>query len=128
MIRIDCDTADIPVQLPRCAGTINSAYIFRPHGVRRELTATLDPALPGIVRLSNLPADAPRGVYTLALQSNCGCFTTSVAVDCPAPALPGTHNPTNPPGITKVCCSGGPDSEPPGSSGSHVTDIQPVIE
>lgn len=104
MIRIDCATADIPIELPACAGTILKAYIFRPHGVKRDLTATLDPTVPGIVRLTNLPTDAPRGVYTLALQTQCGCFTTSVAIDCPAPALPGTHQPTNTPGITKVCC------------------------
>lgn len=104
MIRIDCSTADIPVQLPACAGAINKAFIFRPRGVKAELTATLDPTAPDIVRLTGIPQDVPRGVYTLALHTDCGCYTTPVAMDCPAPALPGTHYPTNAPGIIKACC------------------------
>lgn len=104
MIAIDCSTVDIPMQLPACALTIDRAYIFRPHGIKRDLVATVDPSTPDVVRLSDLPTDAPRGVYTLALQTPCGCFTTSVWIGCEGPALPGTHHPTDPPGVIKVCC------------------------
>lgn len=125
MIRIDCSTADIPLQLPACAGSIDSARLFQPHGANAALTAALDPATPGIVRLSAIPQDLPRGVYTLALHTRCGCFTTSVAMDCPAPALPGTHYPTSTAGITKVCCDGdGPAPEPTPTALNPVMDIQ----
>lgn len=110
MIHIDCSTVDIPVQMRPCAGGISKAFIFRPHGVKAELTATMDPTLPGIVRLTGVPMDVPRGVYTLSLQTACGCFSTPVAIGCPAPALPGTHYPTNAPGLVKVCCD--PQPEP----------------
>lgn len=104
MIHINCSTADIPVELPPCAGEIDKAFIFRPHGLKAELVATIDPAIPGIVRLTGIPEDVPKGVYTLALHTGCGCYTTPVAVDCPTPALPGTYYPTNAPGIIKACC------------------------
>lgn len=126
MIVINCSTADIPLQLPACAGSILKAFLFRPHGVKAELTATIDPTVPGIVRLTGIPATLPRGVYTLALHTPCGCFSTSAAVDCPAPALPATHHPTNAPGLIKVCCDPGPDPEPgpPGPPGPPGKDGQ----
>lgn len=124
MIAIDCNTADIPVQLDSCAGSVLTAKLYRPHGVKVELIATLDPSTPGIVKLAGIPDDLPKGVYTLTVQTACGCFSTPVAVRCSPVALPGTHYPTNAPGIIKACC---PEDVDPDISVSHVTAEQEVL-
>lgn len=105
MLRLDCQTTQIPLVLPPCSpGGIISASISRLHSGKYTLTATADPSKPGVVNLSGIPTDAARGVYTLALQTNCGCFTASVFYDCEAPAFAGTHQPTSIPGLVKACC------------------------
>lgn len=121
MIRVDCRTVTIPLVLPDCTSEIISATLARAHRDSYALTAAIDPSNPKLVQLSDLPQDAPRGVYKLALQTNCGCFTAQVYVDCAAPAFAGTHYPTNPAGLIKACCEpdDGEETETPRSGAAE---------
>lgn len=107
MIKLDCANASIHLLLPPCNEHIARATLTRAHCTTYELQAQVNPsdAPEGTVTFT-IPTDPPpaRGVWQLTLDTDCGCFTMNVWVDCPPPRTVGTHQPTNEPGPTIVCC------------------------
>lgn len=120
---IDCDPAEIRLRLPPCASAITAATLTGP-GELITLTATvepIDPADPDArrVTLTGIPDTAPKGVWTLNLTSECGCWYTNVYLNmCPRPQMLSEHVPTpGAGGPSTECCLPEPspdyDGEPP---------------
>lgn len=111
MKRIDCETNDVSLKLPPCAGALLSVtatltrpnYISVPLIVSQSLTDADQLLLTLPVPTVQVPAPA-RGVWTLIVTTPCGCFTAPVYTDCPPPQLAGVHYPTAITGPSIECC------------------------
>lgn len=106
MIKIDCASVSIVLALPPCNTHVGRATLSRPHCHTYELPIEVNPeGFPtGTVAFDLPDAKLPRGVWRLTLDTECGCFSMSVWVDCPAPSTLGQHTATSEPGPTIVCC------------------------
>jgi len=102
--RIDCTSTEIRLNLPLCASAISKATLSRARCLTHELQAVL--VDPGTIALSEIPADLRRGVWTLTLTTDCGCYSAPMHVDiCQVPGFISTPTPTNDgPFPTPVCC------------------------
>jgi hypothetical protein len=112
MHTITCEAPTLRMRLPACAKPITSATLARADHPLITLELP-DPApdIPGEVALAGVPTDAPRGVYTLSLKSDCGCYETLVYLNvCPPPAFVPTHTPTGTTQTSTECCE--PDTQP----------------
>lgn len=122
MIRLDCSSGTVQLDLPVCAEQPTAAALTRFQSTTIPVGIQLPPG-PGPYSTVTLllPAGTPRGVYWLQVESACGCFRTRVFVDsCQPPALPGVHEPTHPTTPSPECCL------PPG--GRTPTGLGVIIE
>lgn len=111
MIRVDCLTAPLQVAIPACATMPTKATLARAGRSAIDLTITYPPGTPPFPANTQQtvgvtpPGTTPRGVYTLRIESACGCFQTQVFVDtCQQPAHRGIHTPTFSPVPLPECC------------------------
>jgi hypothetical protein len=125
---IACANPTLRLRLPSCAKIITAATLSRPDHPLITLTPPTQ-TVPGDVALTGIPDDAPRGVYTLALTSDCGCYSTLVYLNvCPPIAFVPTHTPTGATQQSIECCE--PDTQPdwdtiPVVAAFHVTQPTP---
>jgi hypothetical protein len=105
VIRLNCSSESVQLEIPPCAGQPTAAALQR-FQCTIPLQILLPPGDPPYATVTlAIPSDTPRGVYALQIDSPCGCHRTRVFVDnCPPPALPGTHVPTRPPTSVPECC------------------------
>lgn len=108
MKTINCLTSEVALKLPDCAGELSSTVSFLSRKGHAAISLTLEQgAAPGVVRIiipdetDSCPA---RGVWTLNVQTVCGCYEAQVYLDCPPPALAGVHTPTASQGPSIECC------------------------
>lgn len=107
MKQLDCNHRTITMKLPPCAGAFSTAKLTRLHHVDVPLTVV---QLDGLITLSipdPLPSSVPypkRGVWSLSLQTDCGCYEALVHVDCQPPAFAGVHTQTPFVGPSTECC------------------------
>lgn len=112
MKRLDCDEQSTNLKLPPCAGAFSTvvAKLVRLHHVEVPLELTqseTDPDLITVAIPDPLPSTVPypkRGVWTLSVQTDCGCYEAPVYIDCPPPAFAGVHRPTASQGPSTECC------------------------
>lgn len=112
MKKLDCDEQSTDLKLPPCAGAFSTvtAKLTRLHHTEVPLDlvqSTVDEHLITVSIPDPLPANVPfpkRGVWTLSVQTDCGCYEAPVYVDCPPPAFAGVHNPTASQGPSTECC------------------------
>ena len=126
---IDCDPAEIRLRLPPCAQALNWASLTGPGGTV-QLTATVEPIDPldpdaRLVTLTGIPADVLKGVWTLNLASDCGCWYTNVYLNmCPRPQMLSEHVPTPGAGGPSIeCCLPEPSADWDTSPAYAVFDV-----
>lgn len=101
MIVVRCNDQTVNLVLPPCAAVVASAYLLQEPVTSIQLTVAI---VAGGLTLSNIPASAPKGVYKLLLETDCGCFHGTIYLDlCAPPAFKSTHTPTFGP-RTPECC------------------------
>lgn len=98
MLTLACDQSAITLSPGQCGLGIIKAYLDRADCGRVDL------AIDG--ETLTLPEKRPQaGVWTLNVQTSCGCFSAPVHIQCPAPALRPTHQPTSDTELPiPVCC------------------------
>lgn len=100
MFTVTPDSPSIVVNPPAPIGATLSAH-DRP---AVELTITDNAPLPGLVSLGPVPSDTPDGVYTLNLDTDCGCRQALINVRmCEAPSMHTTPPDHNAPPVTECC-------------------------
>lgn len=112
MKRLDCEEQSTNLKLPPCAGAFSTvvAKLVRLHHIEVPLELTqseTDPDLITVAIPDPLPSTVPypkRGVWTLSVQTDCGCYEAPVYIDCPPPAFAGVHRPTAAQGPSTECC------------------------
>lgn len=105
MIRITCDPAIIRLILPMCAEQPTSASLSRRFCATHVLEAVAGPSSVQEITLTGIPADIERGVWSLDIETPCGCYMTNVFLDmCQPPAFASTHYPTDDTGPIIECC------------------------
>lgn len=103
MVIIDCEDPVLRLRLPSCAATVEAATLSRQHCPTHELTAEL---VDGDLHLDGIPLLSRRGVWTLTLTTNCGCFDAKVFLDiCRAPGFTSTHHDTLQQDPIQECCA-----------------------
>ena len=84
---------------------------------RPTVTLAITPATPmdDLTTLGPVPADTPDGVYTLNLDTACGCRQAMIAVAmCPPAAFPSAVPDHDAPPVTECCDPPAPAPAPPG--------------
>lgn len=110
MKTLDCEHPTIALRLPPCAGSEPTAEITRAHHTTVPLTRVLVDADDGLFHFS-FPDPFPahitfpaRGVWALSALTGCGCYTSNVYVNCPAPMFASTHTATDVHDASQECC------------------------
>lgn len=89
MQTIDCTDPSLNLVLPPCAAVPSAARLTRRGFEDVPVTASVEDR---VVTLAAVPAGLTRGVWTLAIDSECGCYTAPVFVDiCAPPAFQAEH-------------------------------------
>lgn len=102
MKRITCDPATIRLIVPMCSEQPTAASLSRRFCLTHVLTASAEGQ---VVTLSGIPEDIERGVWSLDIETPCGCYTTNVFLDmCPPPRFESVHTPTHDPNPVIECC------------------------
>lgn len=106
MIRIDCthpvfDLSDAP-----CPAGIVKATLSRAWCATHDLDVV---DINGRYIIGPIPLDIKPGVWRLSLDTECGCFMSSVHVDlCQAPGFTSTHTATPDTETSTECCPTNP--------------------
>lgn len=86
------------MRIPLCNGDMPTAQLRRAWHSPIDLPvdfADPDDHSDDILRIGPLPSAVSAGVWSLLVNSPCGCFVERISVRCPAPAHPPTHTPTD---------------------------------
>lgn len=81
MVIISCTTESLDLRIPECGGTEMTAFITKPNGLVKNLTVSTEDE---VIKLTGWPEGA-KGSFTLCVQTQCGCYSQQVYLDCPAP-------------------------------------------
>lgn len=110
MQTLKCDALALQLRLPPCAGEPTSATLARSARAPVTVSISID-AVTRVVTLSAPSEQLERGVWTLQIESPCGCFHAPIWAElCTAPAFIGTHNADDQEnGPIQVCCPNEPD-------------------
>ena len=110
MQTLRCDALALPLRLPPCAAEPTSGQLIRSRQAPVEVGISIN-AETRIVTVTAPAEGLVRGVWTLQIETPCGCFHVPLWVEmCSAPAFVGVHlDPNEIRGPIQVCCPNEPD-------------------